>query len=789
MKYLHNTTLGISPDDEEANDSPRRHRQHRRRRSKQPSHVHFINAEMNEDDYTHVFDDRQDYECRHHSSNNPHRHVLPTLPPTSSFSSNDDGTIVSSYTANNNQSLYNFEVSCEDNPTQLFVLMNHRLWDKALTHVSHCGMEARIWITSSSSSPRNNNGINASLRWRNLPLHLACLQGMDNLVPLRLIEALIEAYPKGAQCRNLEGNLPIHLACECMEFTSNAGLEVEGILAALIKAFPGCLMLKDSRGRRPLEVLEEKGLRCDGNRMNKRGVAIMKYMKMQMKVMEKLHCEEERIVVDSARKGRGATRKGDKKTKRRHHDKENDVYSLQHQHCHQQHHQLEGLEYCENNEATVTQLPSLPNTVNSFIMPSCPTPIITPKSMLTPIPTTVSCQSPANNHNVAPTDDPFQHLESELYSMRNAHQAMSDLLNVKISSENELRDRLAKLEAQYAKLQNDHNVVIAIHSSVMTKYEAQTRSLESLKHENQVLNTKEQALSKELAIKLGNEEKHTVEIERLLKELEDERRARKSVEDKLELQIRKCDELEETNQHMLLSNVDFEKEFTSVKNERSVLEREKRGLLSEITEKDVQLEEAKTRESALTEQLILKSKCIDELERSSLEDEALASENDALKSEIAKKDGQLEEAKANESAWKEQLMMKSTYIDELKKVHSEDYDTLAASYSAAKAHSIQMISVTRKHINKIESLFEMAMALEPRSNQEDLDSERGDVLKCIELANEITSIFKEAMANLVHDTKLLKQIGRDVAMAYEEYSEVKSRITAEEGVSLVNKLA
>jgi len=185
------------------------------------------------------------------------------------------------------RSLHDMEVSCESNPTQLFLLMNQQLWDNAQSRLMICPEEARTWI--SSRSPETGE-----YRWCNLPLHLACLHGPEP-VPLHFLETLISMYPEGVRCRNHEGNMPIHMACDCVSFNLRFRLEEEGILITLISAFPECLSAKDGIGRTPLDILDERSLG--------RGLGIIKYMKSHAiettKAEDTFHeAENERIIHD-----------------------------------------------------------------------------------------------------------------------------------------------------------------------------------------------------------------------------------------------------------------------------------------------------------------------------------------------------------------------------------------------------------------------------------------------------------------------------------------------------------
>ena len=132
-------------------------------------------------------------------------------------------------------------------------------------------MEARTWIYSEG--------------WRNLPLHLACLHSPEP-VPLVLFESLIAAHPGAARERNPEGNLPLHLACSCLDLSPRYGLEVEGILMALIECHPEALRMVDGEGRTPLEILEENGWGDRTGSSAGRGAGVIRYMRKQARAAE-----------------------------------------------------------------------------------------------------------------------------------------------------------------------------------------------------------------------------------------------------------------------------------------------------------------------------------------------------------------------------------------------------------------------------------------------------------------------------------------------------------------------
>lgn len=96
--------------------------------------------------------------------------------------------------------------------------------------------ECRTWITRyEKENPKK-------IRWSQLPLHAAIVFGG----PTKLVQLLVEIYPKGVRCTDDRVMLPIHLA---FRKCSN-----DAILHCLLTKFPASINAKDSRGRTPLQV-------------------------------------------------------------------------------------------------------------------------------------------------------------------------------------------------------------------------------------------------------------------------------------------------------------------------------------------------------------------------------------------------------------------------------------------------------------------------------------------------------------------------------------------------------
>ena len=99
--------------------------------------------------------------------------------------------------------------------------------------------ECRTWVTRYEL--RNPKKI----CWSQLPLHTAIVFGG----PIKLIELLVQKYPRACRCTDDQSMLPIHLA---FRFASS-----DAILWALIREFPEALNAKDNKGRYPLELASQ----------------------------------------------------------------------------------------------------------------------------------------------------------------------------------------------------------------------------------------------------------------------------------------------------------------------------------------------------------------------------------------------------------------------------------------------------------------------------------------------------------------------------------------------------
>ena len=501
------------------------------------------------------------------------------------------------------------EVSCEDDPTRLFLLMNQQLWDKAQSRLNHAPIETRTWISSRFANTDE-------YRWRNLPLHLACLHGPEP-APLHFIEALIEAYPDAARCRNHEGNLPIHLACECMDLGPRYRLEEEGILIALIRAFPECLGIRDGKGRTPLEILNERSLG--------KGLAIIKYMKTYARGDaadeddERWGREEGMQVSDENMNhegGKSLTKNsGDLTTTRRYNDAETrsrsrtklmnaskelksrqkppNITTEQSQHFFDVDESMDMEDDLYLDPAQIPRDSQMMNelhqqrdlvesllqqqkiVVESLRRPSDPIPIVSP---LGTHPTAML--SPMSIYNPS-----LHQLDTELRSMRDANQSMSLLLSSKTQSENELQEYLRKLEGTYTQLKKEYDDLKVEHSMTVAKMEEKSNEVSFIK-------SKQKAVSFELALKSDVEERQSKDIDLLKKELTKETDARAKAVVDLECQMERCANLEK-----IIEVSRNQSEQMSRENDK--LSTENKEYRAQLAQKNKLLEETKAKEATL----------------------------------------------------------------------------------------------------------------------------------------------------------------------------------------------
>ncbi|KAL7485215.1 hypothetical protein ACHAW6_010803 [Cyclotella cf. meneghiniana] len=649
---------------------------------------------------------RQDESYQRHATINHDRSslLLPMTTPSFSPSYSSSSSCSSPSAPRDNQhSSYNVVSS-----SQLFHLMNHGLWDKAIEHLATHPTDARIWIISRFAS--------GEVKWKNLPLHLACTAGHDGLKAapssfspsLRLVQTLIEAFPRATMHTNFEGNLPIHLACDTLSFT-HYGSEAEGILAALIHTFPQSLILPDSSGMTPAEILEHRGVRVQDGRW---GGTILRYMKQKMEDL--VTDQSESFDLTPLEGGSFACEERQEQEQERR-TAEDAVHT--HFNCeHVEHHSANEKEFMRTIVQTDNDLRdvhTLSPTDRKIFYPANIRQETTKESGHTIIdsshrieghaitrlrtdrlhkqvvnPTSqfgspshsletdhssfnsnfynhTSVVSPANHYDITSTPKsdtsnqpisstayPFHYLEQELHSLKVAHRSMAELLNAKISNENDLRACLAKLEEVHTKLETEYNSLEDTHSNALEKLKEMDRLLDDKNRELQVMRTKENAVSSELAWRFRRVEEQENELNSLQKRLDQEKEARLSMEKELQHQKSLSSKLKETNEQMAHSNNDLAKQLSAARTKKQELIQDAVAFKEELATKDKQLNEAKTKESSLCEQLMTKLSSLDALEKKIRETQTMLTEEQTKNRELERELLVLREKAANDASWR-----------------------------------------------------------------------------------------------------------------------------------------
>ena len=126
----------------------------------------------------------------------------------------------------------------DDNPTSLFLLIEEKAWNDVKKRADLFPEEAKTYVMRHDKEASGGSiGHNPALvKWRLLPIHLAILYS----APPFVIQALLTAYRRGAECYDDERNLPIHLAVK-----KHANEEIMNLLLA---AHPKCI--DDENGQR-----------------------------------------------------------------------------------------------------------------------------------------------------------------------------------------------------------------------------------------------------------------------------------------------------------------------------------------------------------------------------------------------------------------------------------------------------------------------------------------------------------------------------------------------------------
>lgn len=185
--------------------------------------------------------------------------------------------------SNTNASGEGNEVDYYHNPTELFRWINYRRWDGARARVNSNPEECSVWVVSRHST-------DGRILWRQLPLHLVCMQSgvkssfgdenrdlgdasstsggsMRNIEEERslhnahlkqvedLVEELLDAYPDAALQQDDQGMMPLH---SCVSNINSSSSPNERVLSLLLLANATALQVQDRFGRTPLDIMKEK---------------------------------------------------------------------------------------------------------------------------------------------------------------------------------------------------------------------------------------------------------------------------------------------------------------------------------------------------------------------------------------------------------------------------------------------------------------------------------------------------------------------------------------------------
>ncbi len=121
-------------------------------------------------------------------------------------------------------------------PTELYLTLQRKDWQQAIELLGNDAQQAATWVSRKESG--------GGLLWRLLPIHAAIIFS----APESVVEAVLKAFPEGAQHKEDQGMLPLHLA-----FRMGAA---ENVVSLLLNAFPDSVNVTDRKGRTALELAE-----------------------------------------------------------------------------------------------------------------------------------------------------------------------------------------------------------------------------------------------------------------------------------------------------------------------------------------------------------------------------------------------------------------------------------------------------------------------------------------------------------------------------------------------------
>lgn len=118
----------------------------------------------------------------------------------------------------------------DENPTQLYTLLQSRAWAEAINRIETYPSETKIWIYRTETD-------GCCIRWRLLPLHASIIFK----APVEVVESIITVFPDAAKMCDDQSSLPIHLAYKRGASAST--------FRVLLECYPECIDVKDAKGR------------------------------------------------------------------------------------------------------------------------------------------------------------------------------------------------------------------------------------------------------------------------------------------------------------------------------------------------------------------------------------------------------------------------------------------------------------------------------------------------------------------------------------------------------------
>ena len=130
------------------------------------------------------------------------------------------------------------ECDFDKNPTDLYLCLMRKDWSGSIRRCVQRPEEAKTWIYRKEAT--------GTLRWKLLPIHA----GIIFSAPVPVIDALLHAYLYGADCKDDQGMVPLHLA---IRMNSD-----HTIVEKLVSARPTSVKAQDRKGRTPRALAEKQ---------------------------------------------------------------------------------------------------------------------------------------------------------------------------------------------------------------------------------------------------------------------------------------------------------------------------------------------------------------------------------------------------------------------------------------------------------------------------------------------------------------------------------------------------